>query len=144
MSVQTAVAAGRRAAEAQMLDTFTVYAPHGTTTDADGMEVPDYVIVGTTPGKIQSRTGGIGNGGDTNTRTANVGGVDRPVVDGGLHVPVDSLAPEFGARGTGWEYVLTTPGPSTPPDLTGSSWLVVDSPSKSHMTARRLDVVRLP
>lgn len=134
----------RQQAESLMLDTFTVYAPNGTTTDVDGMEVPAYEVQGATPGKIQSRTGGIGNGGDTNTRTETVGGVGRPVVDSGLHIPVTAPAPEFGSRGTGWEYVLTTPGPATPPDLVGSRWLVVDAPSKSHMTARRLDVVRLP
>lgn len=127
-----------------MLDTFTVYAPNGTTRDADDMKVTAYQPQGTTVGKIQSRNGGIGNSGDTNTRTANVGGVDRPVVEGGLHIPVGSPAPVFGPRGTGWEYVLTAAGPSTPPDLVGTRWLAVDAPSKSYMTARRLDVVRLP
>lgn len=123
-----------------MLDTFTAYAPTGTTKDADGMEVPAYESRGTTQGKIQGRS----RDSDTNARTVSVGGVDRPVVEGGLHIPVDAPAPALGSRGTGWEYVLTTPGPSTPPDLVGSRWLVVDSPAKSHMTARRLDVVRLP
>lgn len=130
---------GRQRAQALMLDTFTAYSPAGTTKDADGMEVPAYVAQGTTVGKIQGRSKG-----DTNTRTESVGGVDRPVVESGLHIPVEAPAPAYGPRGTGWEYVLTTPGPSTPPDLVGSRWLVVDSPAKSAMTARRLDVVRLP
>lgn len=123
-----------------MLDTFTAYAPAGTTKDADGMEVQGYAVQGTTVGKIQGRS----RDSNTNARTESVGGVDRPVVEGGLHIPVDAPAPVSGARGTGWEYVLTTPGTSTPPELVGSRWLVVDSPAKSHMTARRLDVVRLP
>lgn len=131
--------AGRRAAAAQFLDTFTAYAPSGKTTDADGMETEGYAQMGTMPGKVQSRS----RQGDTSVRTVSVGGVDRPVVEGGLHIPVDAPAPAYGPLGIGWEYVLTTPGPFTPAELVGSRWLVVDSPAKSYMTARRLDVVRL-
>lgn len=121
-----------------MLDTFTVYAPAGKTTDVDGMESPAYTTIGTTRGKVQGRSKG-----DTSARRINVAGVDRLVVDAGLHVAVDSPAPAQGNLGIGWEYVLTTAGPATPADLVESRWLVVDSPAKSFMTARRLDVVRL-
>lgn len=130
----------RAEAESLMLDTFTAYRPNGTTLNAAGMEVPAYLLVGTTTGKVQGRS----RDSDTNTRTQSVGGVDRPVIEGGLHIPVDSTAPMLGPKGVGWEYVLTAAGPLTPPDLVGSRWLVVDSPAKSFMTARRLDVVKLP
>lgn len=141
---EIAVGGGRAMAERQMTDTFTIYRPNGTSLDASGMETPAYAPVGSTLGKIQSRSSGLGNAGDTTVRTQNVGGVDRPVIEAGIHVPVDSPAPVLGSKGVGWEYVLTTPGPSTPAELIGSRWLVVDSPAKSAMTARRLDVVRLP
>jgi hypothetical protein len=127
------------AAESLMLDTFTAYAPTGKTKNADGMEVAGYAVRGTTPGKVQSRS----REGDTSARRVSVGGADRPVVEGGIHVPVDGLAPVGGNLGVGWELVLTTPGPMTPAELTDSRWLVIDSPAKSYMTARRLDVVRL-
>lgn len=142
--LREAIAAGlphlQAEAEGQMQDTFTAYAPAGKVKDADGMKWATYNAAGTTQGKIQSRS----RQGDTNVRTETVGGVARPVIEGGLHIPVDSPAPTAGPLGVGWEYVLTTPGPFTPPELAGSRWLVVDSPAKSYMTSRRLDVVRLP
>lgn len=140
MSVLTASLAGRRAAESLMLDTFTAYSPNGKTTDADGMETPGYASQGTIRGKLAA---GSRQSNDTVARTVTVGGVDRLVVQGGLHLPVAAPPPVIGGLGAGWEYVLTTPGPMTPTELTGSRWLVVDSPAKSYMTARRLDVVRL-
>lgn len=130
----------RREAESLFTDVFTAYRPTGYTRAADGMETPSYEQVGRTPGKIQARGG---SSRDTSARTQNVAGVDRPIVEGGLHIPVDAQAPTLGPKGVGWEYVLTSPGPFTPHDLAGSRWLVVDSPAKSFQTARRLDVVRL-
>jgi hypothetical protein len=70
--------------------------------------------------------------------------MERPVVEGGLHIPIDSPVPAVGKYGVGWEYVLTDLGPLTDPSLLNSRWLVVDAPAKSYATARRLDVVRLP
>lgn len=134
-----AVAAGRRAAEREMADTFTAYVPGDLTKDADGMETQSYETAGSTLGKLQGRS----RDSDSNTRTINIGGVDRDLIEGGLHLPVDAPAPAVGDIGTGWEYVLTSPGPATPADLLNSRWLVVDAPAKSYMTARRLDVVRL-
>jgi hypothetical protein len=124
-----------------MRDTFTAYAPlPEPVLDADGMETTDYTTVGTTPGKI---TGGSQQSADTATRKIRVGGVAREVVEGGLHLPVGADTPTAGDLGSGWEYELTELGPTTPDDLLGSRWLVVDAPAKSYMTARRLDVVRL-
>lgn len=145
MTLQSAIEAElpflRSEAESLMQDTFTAYSPTGaTTTDANGFEVPAYANQGDTPGKIagpsmQSR--------DTNARTVTVGGMDRPVVEGGLHIPVSAAVPKVGEYGTGWEYVLVDLGPMTDPSLLNSRWLVVDAPAKSYATARRLDVVRL-
>ncbi len=123
-----------------MLDTFTAYAPDGFDTDADGMRTPKYATRGTTRGKLQSRSRQGGDG----VREVSVGNVDLEVFEGGLHLPLSSPAPVVGDLGTAWEYVLTTLGPATPPELLGSRWLVVGSASmKSYVTARRLDVVRL-
>lgn len=141
MAMLEATTAGRRAAESLMLDTFTAYAPTTSPTlDADGMETPGYAVVSTTLGKI---TGGSRQSSDTASREIRVGGVSREVVEGGLHLPVDADSPTAGDLGAGWEYELTTLGPTTPAELLGSRWLVVDAPAKSYMTARRLDVVRL-
>lgn len=123
-----------------MADTFTAHAPGQKTTDPDGFETTGYGAVGTIRGKLAGRS----RESDTNTRTVTVGGVDRPVVEGGLHIPVDADLPAAGQHGTGWVYELTTPGPVTDPALAGTWWLVVDVPAKSYATARRLDVVGVP
>lgn len=144
MTLQGAIDAAlpdlRREAESLMQDTFTIYAPGGTTTDAEGFEVPGYTSQGTTKGKVAGRSR---QGGDPQARTVMVGNTERPVVEAGLHVPVDSAVPAVGLYGAGWEYVLTTLGPRTDPSLLNSRWLVVDAPAKSYATARRLDVVRI-
>lgn len=119
-----------------MLDTFAIYAPGGRTV-VNGMEVEGYTSHGTTPGKVQ------GEPRDTQILMQTVGGVSRPVIQGGVHVPASSLPPVAGDIGIGWEYQLTTLGPYTDPGLLNSRWLVIDAPAKSFATARRLDVVRL-
>lgn len=137
----------RELAEADFEDTFTAYSPGGTTTDGDGFPIPSYVKEGTTPGKV---SGPSAQTADTNTTTTTVGGVEREVVKGGLHIPISAFfdgTGEFllvaGEHGTGWELELTELGAGTDPSLLGSRWLVFDAPAKSHATARRLDVVRL-
>ena len=89
MSAATAAREGRMAAEQEMVDTFTAYSPNGTTTDANGYEVPAFTSQGSTPGKVQART----RQGDTNVRTIRVGDVDRPVLEGGLHIPLSATVP---------------------------------------------------
>lgn len=113
-----------------MLDTFTAYAYTWTTVDDLNEQV--WAAQYTTPGKVSGRS----RQGDTNTRTTDVGGVQRPVVDGGLHIPLSAPLPAIG-----WEYVCTAVGPSSDPSLLGRRWRVVDVPAKSYATARRLDVV---
>lgn len=123
----------RREAEAMMLDTFTAYA--FTTVKIDGLDEQSWVEQGATPGKVSGRA----RDSDTNTRVIEIGGVDRPVIEGGLHIPLSAPVPSIG-----WEYVLTALGPHTDPALLLRRWRVVDVPAKSYATARRIDVVALP
>jgi hypothetical protein len=113
-----------------MLDDFTAYALTWTT--VDGIEEEAWTEQDVTRGKVSGRS----RESDTNTRTVTVGGVERPVVEGGLHLPLDATLPAIG-----WEVVCTAVGPSTDPALLGRRWRVVDVPAKSYATARRLDVV---
>lgn len=141
MSIERTIERGRAAAERQMLDTFAAYAPSGRAVDpGTGMEGPGYTPRGTTHGKLQSQS----RQGDTNTRTATVGSLERPVVEGGLHIPLSAPVPVAGAEGVGWEYECTDVAPASDPALVGRRWRVVDAPAKSFATARRLDVVEIP
>lgn len=133
MSVGTALAAGRAAAEALMLDEFTALV-YTDTTDADDLEVKDWEPQGDpVPGKFPSKV----NGQPQNTRMVNVGGVDRPVIEGGLHLPW-SASPEPGMR-----YRCTAVGPDTHPSALNRTVHVVEAPISSDMTAWRLDVVEV-
>lgn len=127
------VEAGRSAAARLMSDTFAAYSPGGKTTNADGYEVDGWSAQGTTLGKV---SGSSAQSRDTKTRLVRIGTVDRPVIDGGLHVPLDAPMPSIG-----WEYVCTAAGPSSDPGLLDRRYRVVDVPLKSYATARRLDVV---
>lgn len=123
----------RAQAESLMQDTFTAYSYEWR--KVDGIEEKVWAPQGATPGKIAGRS----REGDTNTRTVTIGGVERPVVEGGLHIPIGAPVPDIG-----WEYELTTLGPNSDPALLGRRWRVVDVPAKSYATARRLDVVEIP
>lgn len=131
------------AARAQMVDTFTPYSPNGNTLDADGFQVPAFLAQAATPGKIQSRTGGLGAAGDASTRFVTIGGVERPVLEGGLHLPIDAPLPVAGAQGVGWEYECTAIGADSDPAMLGRRWLVVSVPVKTLATARRIDVAEV-
>lgn len=122
----------RAAAESSMRDTFAAFSPGGNSVDADGFEVPGFTDEGTTLGKVAGRF----RGGDPSTRTVTIGGVERPVLEGGLHLPVSAVLPEIG-----WEYECTAVGDESDPALVGRRYRVVDVPAKSYATARRLDVV---
>lgn len=136
----SAAVAGRLAAEAQMTLTLAAYSPNGTTTDADGYEVPAFTAEGSTFGKVQ---GGSLAGADTATRFVVVGGVEKPVLAAGLHIPVGATVPLPGRSGAGWEYLVTAVGPSDDPALLGRRYLVVEVPAESFATARRLHVVEV-
>lgn len=119
-----------------MTDTFTAYSPGGSTKDADDYEVGGFTAEGETRGKVSGRS----REGDPNARTVTVGGVDRLVIEGGLHIPLSAPVP-VAHPVTGWEYECTALGPSSDPGLLGRRYRVVDAPMKSYSTARRLDVV---
>lgn len=144
--LSTALPTGQAAAEALMLDTFTAYKPDGTT-PVDGLEVQAYSDKGETLGKIQGQTVGK----DTSGGTRVIGGVERPIITAGLHLPLsaflddeDGLLIRAGDIGVGWEFQCTETGTASDPSLVGRRYLVVNVPAKAFATARRLDVVELP
>lgn len=133
-----------REAESLMTLTLAAYSPTGDfTTDSDGFEVPAFTPEGSTFGKVQ---GGSQAGQDTATRYVSIGGVERPVLAGGLHIPIGAKVPKAGEQrglaGGAWEYVVTATGDGDPA-LLGRRYLVVGVPAKSFATARRLDVIEL-
>ena len=135
MSAATAAREGRMAAEQEMADTFTAYSPNGTTTDANGYEVPAFASQGSTKGKVR---GPSSQTSDTVTRMVRVGDVERPVVRGGLHIPISATVPA-----SGWEYVCTAIGEASDSALLNRRYRVVDAPAETHVTARRLNVVQV-
>ncbi|WP_377322822.1 DUF6093 family protein [Pimelobacter simplex] len=134
----------RRQAESMMTLTLAAYSPNGLTKDADGYDVPTFTFEGQTFGKVQA---GAQAGGDTPTRYIKIGGTDRPVLAGGLHIPITAKVPspgeERGQVGGAWEYVVLAIGPLDDPALLGRRYMVVAVPAKSYATARRLDVIEL-
>lgn len=139
MSAGAAALRGRAAAEALMVDTFTPYAPNGSTTGGDGLQVPAYTTKTATVGKTQSRS----MQSEVGHRMVRVGDVERPVLEAGLHIPMTALVPVAGDQGVGWEYVCTAVGVGSDPALVGRRWLVVSVASKTFQTSRRLDVVEV-
>jgi hypothetical protein len=133
---------GQAMAEALMTLTLAAYSPNGFTTDADGYKVPAFTPEGETFGKLQGAKGK-----DTTTRYVRLGDVERPVLEGGLHIPVAAKVPAAGDQrgqvGGAWEYEVTAVGPLDDPALLGRRYLVVNVPAKSMATARRLDVIEL-
>jgi hypothetical protein len=133
VSFESATFAGQRRAEARMADSFIAYA--FTWTTVSGLQEETWVAQGTTIGRFAGRS----RDGDSHTRSVTIGGVERLVVEGGLHIPISAPRPEVG-----WEYVCDEVGPATDPELLGRRWRVVNVPIKSNGTARRLDVVEVP
>lgn len=126
-------------AESLMTLTLAAYEPGGETI-VNGLKVEGYTPKGSTFGKVQ---GGSSTSKDTVDRYVTVGGVERPVLNGGLHIPISATIPRAGASGVGWEYQVTAVGPHDDPALLGRRYLIVSVPMKSHATARRLDVVEV-
>jgi hypothetical protein len=144
MSAGSVAQAGRRAAEAQLCDTFTAYSPNGRGPDPSnpGYEIDMYTTVATgVRGKTQA---GSQAGQDASPRTVTVGDVERVVMSKGLHIPVSAAVPTAGQYHVGWEYLCTAIGPDSDPANLGKRYLVVAAPSKTYDTARRLDVVVIP
>lgn len=121
--------------------TLTAFEPSTETKDADGYTVQGYTNRGDVAGKVQS---GSSAGHDTKTRYVRIGEVERPVIEGGLHIPLDAVVPTPGwQQGLGWEYEVTALGDHDDPALLGRRYLVVEVPAKSFATARRLNVVEV-
>lgn len=129
-------------AESFMTLTLSWFEPGGTVMN-DDMEVDGFTARGTTPGKVQAISR---QGGDTTSRTVDVGGTDRLVIEAGVHIPVGALfvAGQL-TLAAGWECEVTaiTAGLDDPA-LMGRRYQVVDwPPAKSRLTARRLNVVEV-
>lgn len=146
-AIESALPDLRREAEAMMTLTLSAYRPDGTTTDANGYEVPAFALVpyaagvNDTPGKVQS---GSQSGSDAPTRYVSIGGIERPVIEAGLHLPIGAPVPVGSQQqGLAWEYEVTALGRRDDPALLNRRYMVVEVPAKSFATARRLSVVEL-
>lgn len=130
----------RADAESMMQDTFTAYAPGWVT--VDGLQVEtEGAPIGTTPGKVARP--GTGDGAVT---TESVGGVEREVLKGGLHIPVNQFLDATGRCLLKRGHILRcdTAGPRSDPAIRGRRYWVAKVPAFSNGTARRLDVVEVP
>lgn len=134
MSAASAAHRGRVAAARQMLDTLA-FGSMTKAPNADGFEVDTFVATFTTPGKVAG--GSIGN--DQGVRTVTVGGTERPVISGGIHIPADR--PEVVTPGTFVK--VTVLGPGSPSHLLNRLYRIEGESTKSYQTARRFDVVEV-
>lgn len=130
----------QKRAESLMGLTLVPLEPDGTDT-VDGLEVQSYAQHDDTLGKVQ---GGSASTADTATEYVTIGGVRRPLMRGGLHIPISAPVPTAGDQGVGWEYAVAAVGPHDDATLLSRRYLVVNVPAKSYATARRLDVVEVP
>ena len=123
--------------ESLMTMTLSASAP-GTspTRDADGMDTTARIPKGSTAGRMSSSSGVSGR---AYTQETQVGGTTRPIIQGGISIPVSAVTPEIG-----WEYVVEAVGPDDDPGLKGRRYRVVSVPMSSGATVRRLDVVEVP
>lgn len=127
MSVSSAVAAGRRAAEALMTDTCVITEVIGTVTDDLTGQVTEQTAVrysGRCRMQIPAATG----------QRVDAGEVTVTVLRMQLQLPV--IGSENVRRGN---QVLVTASAGDPA-LAGRTWVVRDLAHKSHATARRLTV----
>ena len=129
MTLETALFAGRRAAERMMTDTCAVRYPTGTSTpDPDtGTEAPDYADRFTSKCKVQAR--------NLQARQEEVGGRTATTVSVELHLPIDAPAVEVGDV-----CEIAAVGALSDPQMLGRKFRVVAPVAKSFATARRLDV----
>lgn len=124
----------RQQAESLMQDFGVMRRITGRTVqNEDGEEEPEFADVFTSRCKIQGTSDAT-----PTTRTAVVGGVERPVIDAGVHLPLASPVVE-----RGFVFEVTAVGPSSDPRLVGKRYWVESDPVKSFATARRLDVVEV-
>ena len=134
---------GRTAAEALLVDTFAAYAPGAKITDTGtGLKKRGYALQYSTPGKTTGRPRALESK-DTRTTYVLIGGTKRPVIHGGLHIPMSAVLPIAGDFGVGWEYLCTAIAPGSDPNALGQRYLVWGVSVRTYQTARRLDVVKL-
>ena len=134
--VRRELPAMRREAEALMTDAGVMRRPTGRSTqNSDGEEEPLFEDVFTSPCKIQGPSAASS---DTTGRRVEIGGVERVVIEAGLHLPVSK--PD---TGYGWVFEVTSVGALSDLRLLGKKFFVVDDPAKSAATSRRLNVVEV-
>lgn len=145
MSAANAFAAllrGRARAEELMVDTFAAYAPGAEITKANGLPGVGYSLQYTTLGKATGRPRALESK-DTRTNYVLVGKTKRPVIRGGLAIPMSAEIPVAGDFGFGWELECTAAHDDSDPNLVGMRFLVVGVSARTYQTARRLDVAVL-
>lgn len=128
--------------QAESLMTLTLEAFEPTSqgwVNVDGVDQFDTTSKGTTVGRVEA---------NPTQRTVSIGGVDYPIVDSGLHLPIGAFVVDgelqiYGGqdRGEGWEFVVTAVGALDAPELLGRRFLITSAPMKSSAVIRRLDVV---
>lgn len=136
MSASSVVTAGRRAAEARMLDTFEVRVPNGNGWHYDefaGEDVEDYdVLIPAQKGRVKV------SGGVLATQTPEVGGRTAEVATRQWHIPVSAPAIPANAYA-----VCTAVHETSDPTLLGAR-LVLGGPAPgSQTTARRIEVTEV-
>lgn len=127
MSVASATHAGRRAAEARMLDEFElrVYTGGWAYNPDTGQDERAYDVAFTTPGRVKVAT--------TVPADSEVGGRTATTVRRELHIPYDSPAVPAGAVA-----VCTYVDESSDPTLLGAELTLAGPAPGSQTTARRL------
>ena len=127
MSAQTAVMAGRAAAERRMISLVAVYRKTGETVTANRMEVPEWVTVHT---DLPFRLAGFGS--DGGSRTVSIGGATYQEATGIAHLPAETtdLADD--------DLIEVTEG-----EWPGAIYRIVEAVRKDQATARRVPVVEV-
>lgn len=131
----------RADAESMFRNTFAAFAP-GPLAGDPGKKKPGWIPKGTTLGKTQA---GGRQSTDAATRQVNIGGVEYDVLESGLHIPLAAYVVDGVLElRIGWEFQCTAIGEGVDLAQLGRRWHVVEVPTKSYPTARRLDVAEVP
>lgn len=133
MSAASALARGRAAAEALMLDACVIRRTTGTVTDQDtGTTTPTYSTLYTGPCKLQRQVGASGP-----RLVEDVGEAARVLVDVELHLPIAAS----GGLADGDEATMTAAAYDA--DLVGTVFRIAGPARGSMKTARRLAVTEV-